>query len=851
MPTSSPRSRALFGCVLSFSLVAPLSGVLDSAVPAGAASAHTVRPFLALSPHTFPPPVATYTVTTTSDTADTHPGDGICADSANQCSIRAAIEEANADGVTANINVPAGSYALTMGALTPSDPGGIQLIGAGAGTTVIAATPGDDTMDVVQTADGSGSFVQVTNLTLQGNGHSVMDIKDGNDTAILSGSTVIGGTAGSGGGVFNEGQLWATDTAFTSDTATGDNGTSDVGGGAIYNDDGSIRLNGDSFTGNAASDNSASSGGGAIDNVDGPVAIDNSSFIADSTRNSSSNAEGGALFIDDETELTDDTFTGNSATGMGPHDAGFGGAVYSEYGLNQVSGATFAGNSVSSQESDTEGGAFFDGSTACCAGGGGATITQSTFVDNVANDGEGGGLSDEGPGMTLSADAFSGNSATGTGDEGFGGAVYSADAATITATQIAGNHAESGGGGIYVDDGVVLDDSRISTNTANLGAGVYADWNVQATSDAIVDNVASGPSNAGGGLYLPTNGGTASRNNRLDFLGVTVAGNVSGTGAGIALEGGGATPGSGTLTNSTVADNRTPGGAEQDCAVVGTATAHPIASAGGNVVGDLSCGFRTNSDRQGASNQGYWETASDGGLFTFNTGFFGSMGGKPLNKPIVGMAHTPGNQGYWEVASDGGVFSFGDASFFGSTGGKSLNAPVVGVAATPDGQGYWEVASDGGVFSFGDASFFGSMGGQHLNEPMVGLAVTPDGQGYWEVASDGGVFSFGDASFFGSMGGQRLNKPIVGIAAAVDGAGYDEVASDGGVFNFGSAGFFGSAGSLHLNAPVVGIAAAPDNTGYWTFAADGGVFDYGTGAQFKGSAGSLRLVMPVVGGSGT
>jgi hypothetical protein len=38
--------------------------------------------------------------------------------------------------------------------------------------------------------------------------------------------------------------------------------------------------------------------------------------------------------------------------------------------------------------------------------------------------------------------------------------------------------------------------------------------------------------------------------------------------------------------------------------------------------------------------------------------------------------------GYWEVASDGGIFSFGDATFFGSTGGTHLNQPVVGMAAS-------------------------------------------------------------------------------------------------------------------------------------------------------------------------
>ncbi len=161
---------------------------------------------------------------------------------------------------------------------------------------------------------------------------------------------------------------------------------------------------------------------------------------------------------------------------------------------------------------------------------------------------------------------------------------------------------------------------------------------------------------------------------------------------------------------------------------------------------------------------GYWLVASDGGIFAFDAPFYGSMGGKPLNKPIVGMTATPDGKGYWFVASDGGIFAFGDAAFHGSMGGKHLNAPIVGMASDPATGGYWLVASDGGVFSF-DAPFFGSMGGRPLNKPIVGMTATPDGKGYWFVASDGGIFSYGDAKFFGSMGGRPLNKPIVGMTA--------------------------------------------------------------------------------------
>src|SRR5579875_3379600 len=167
-----------------------------------------------------------------------------------------------------------------------------------------------------------------------------------------------------------------------------------------------------------------------------------------------------------------------------------------------------------------------------------------------------------------------------------------------------------------------------------------------------------------------------------------------------------------------------------------------------------------------ADGKGAWVAAASGAVEVVgDASFYGSMGGQPLDKPIVGMAATPTGGGYWLVAAEGGVFSFGNASFYGSMGGKPLDKPIVGIAATPTGGGYWLGGADGGVFSFGNASFYGSMGGKPLDKPIVGMAATPTGGGYWLVASDGGVFSFGNASFYGSMGGKPLDKPIVGMAA--------------------------------------------------------------------------------------
>jgi SpoIID/LytB domain protein len=205
----------------------------------------------------------------------------------------------------------------------------------------------------------------------------------------------------------------------------------------------------------------------------------------------------------------------------------------------------------------------------------------------------------------------------------------------------------------------------------------------------------------------------------------------------------------------------------------------------------------------------------------------GSMEGRSIPKPVVGVAATPSGRGYWLAGSDGSVYAFGDAPDRGSMRGKPLNHPVVGIASTTTGQGYWLVASDGGIFSFGDAPFLGSMGGVRLNQPMVGMAADPDGKGYWTVARDGGIFSF-HAQFHGSTGAMRLNQPIVGMTANPKG-GYWFVAGDGGVFTFPAdpRRFHGSLGDRTLPAPVVGMASTRTGDGYWLLDRNGTVYRFG------------------------
>jgi hypothetical protein len=252
------------------------------------------------------------------------------------------------------------------------------------------------------------------------------------------------------------------------------------------------------------------------------------------------------------------------------------------------------------------------------------------------------------------------------------------------------------------------------------------------------------------------------------------------------------------------------------------------------------------------ASHGYWLVGSDGGIFSFGTAaFHGSMGGIPLQRPVVGITPTSTGNGYWLVASDGGIFSFGDATYYGSIPGvglhpagsglpSSLNAPIVGMVPTFTGQGYFMVASDGGVFAFGDARFEGSC-------PGIGgcagaaVAVMPDntGKGYWLVTSTGSVYAFGDAPFYGASPPSTV--PVVDAVATPNGHGYWLLYANGIVANFGDAGPFGGPlGYVDFYNPATAIFPTKDGLGYWVSSARGDVFTYGV-APFLGGLAATGL----------
>ena len=105
---------------------------------------------------------------------------------------------------------------------------------------------------------------------------------------------------------------------------------------------------------------------------------------------------------------------------------------------------------------------------------------------------------------------------------------------------------------------------------------------------------------------------------------------------------------------------------------------------------------------------------------------FGSLGGRRLASPVVGIATTGDGKGYWLATAVGTVYGFGDATGPGPRRPAPLPAPVVSIAADPATGGFWLATSTGAVLGYNGAPSYGQA---HLPAAVVGMAATPDGRG--------------------------------------------------------------------------------------------------------------------------
>ncbi len=108
---------------------------------------------------------ATFNVNTTSDTSDASAGDGACADGGGDCSLRAAIEEADMLAGADTINVPNGTYTLTSNLPFITQASDLSIIGASATNTII---DGDNSYAAFTYGPNSATtLVTIKNFTIK------------------------------------------------------------------------------------------------------------------------------------------------------------------------------------------------------------------------------------------------------------------------------------------------------------------------------------------------------------------------------------------------------------------------------------------------------------------------------------------------------------------------------------------------------------------------------------------------------------------------------------------------------------------------------------------------------------
>lgn len=200
-----------------------------------------------------------FTVNNNADAADANPGDRICADSAGQCTLRAAIQEVNANPASRDVIIFAMPWPtiieLTQGALTLTSTN-VSIVGPGARRLTIQRTsaPGSIPFRILHIPN-TGTTAAIRGLTIRNGLAGVFfsggGIRIGPGAAVqLTEVAILNNTAATGGGIANEGNLTITRSLIGSNSSS-------LQGGAIHNYGGSTSI----ITNSTITENTAGTGG--------------------------------------------------------------------------------------------------------------------------------------------------------------------------------------------------------------------------------------------------------------------------------------------------------------------------------------------------------------------------------------------------------------------------------------------------------------------------------------------------------------------------------------------------------------------------------------------------------------
>lgn len=378
-------------------------------------------------------PSTIFNVNSALDATDTNPGNGVCETAPGNgiCTLRAAIQETNALGGADTINLPAGTYLLTlMGQNEDAAATGdlditsdLTINGAGTGSTVINGNHIDRVFQAF-----APFTIQINDLTMQ---HGASDF---------------------GGGVYNVGLLTLENVQIKHNSAT-------INGGGVYVGGGVVTL-----SNSLVYSNSAQSYGGGISN--GSTVLIQNSVIQENEASSF----GGGIYTDENTTISNSHIVSNTSSS--------GGGVYLAYSPSSnhmlIAGSVIAYNYTSYGGS----GIYSVGET---------TIMSSSISYNqrgypCSMCGAAAGISNFGD-MTIHYSTISHNTLLPSGS-GAGG-VDSAGNITITHSTISHN----GQSTAFKAQGATYRATLInSTISHNQSFGIEASTNLSITNSSIVSN---------------------------------------------------------------------------------------------------------------------------------------------------------------------------------------------------------------------------------------------------------------------------------------------------------------------------------------------------------------------------
>jgi fibronectin-binding autotransporter adhesin len=507
-----------------------------------------VRPALALQTLNT---TVNYYVNSHSDTHDVNNGEGVCNDASGNCSLRAAIEEANYDHngskpVIVNIYLPSGTFPLTS-----EEP---LVVGVGPYKNIIHIYgQGYGRLANATTIDGQSSFFGDcdTQDILNGGSLSISGVK-------LTGGCAAGGTIddGVGGAIENAGTLSISSSVITGNSAL-------YGGGGVFNGVFEFVVASSplskikpkqilpspstvgmlNITGTDVNNNFTLGWGGGILSQTicevgclDIVCIDQSplcnftppattmTLSNDSIHDNDALIDGGGVYNAGGAGINDTRISTNES--FGENLANSGGGVYNAAG----STLDISASKLLSNVSRSDGGGLTNAGAGTPIGvnpandiptditipGAQATLMRTTVQGNSAVT-NGGGIENDGHLWLFQSKILKNTAgAAGAGSLGDGGGIFSSDHLMVTDSTIDGNKAlasvqwESYGGGIMATDQTWITGTTITNNSAEYGGGLGYDTttdfllfptqeNLQLQSDTIKSNHAN---LQGGGLFF-------------------------------------------------------------------------------------------------------------------------------------------------------------------------------------------------------------------------------------------------------------------------------------------------------------------------------------------------------------